>query len=253
MKTPLDFWAHTQLPNLQRYVVPFDSASRSAQPVAGGTWRGISGLLATLGEERFVEFLDFVVYVSLSDDDPIQHLYDPEVAESLEELLVANGSAWRVGSRDGQPGLERRVPRGVQDAADTVMGASGEAGHLLSESWHAAFGVSPNPEEAYEKAIKAVEAAGVAVVAPGNGVATLGTMLATMRDQGNWALELADADGSLFTNLVVDMCQALWKGQPSRHGGNGYRKPTQGEAEAAVLLAVPLVQWFVSGAIARRP
>jgi hypothetical protein len=41
-------------------------------------------------------------------------------------------------------------------------------------------------------------------------------------------------------------------GQESRHGGNGYRKPTQVESEAAVLLAVSLVQWFTSGVLARR-
>jgi hypothetical protein len=48
------------------------------------------------------------------------------------------------------------------------------------------------------------------------------------------------------------MAEALWVGQESRHGGNGYRKPTRAEAEAAVMLAVPLVQWFTSGAVAPR-
>jgi hypothetical protein len=50
------------------------------------------------------------------------------------------------------------------------------------------------------------------------------------------------------------MMQALWTGQNDRHAGqSGYTPSTQAEAEAAVMLAVPLVQWFSSGAIARRP
>jgi hypothetical protein len=69
-----------------------------------------------------------------------------------------------------------------------------------------------------------------------------------MADQGDWKLPL----GSPNAGAPVAMAQALWQGQESRHGGNSYRKPTHEEAEAAVLLAVPLVQWFKSGALARR-
>ena len=47
------------------------------------------------------------------------------------------------------------------------------------------------------------------------------------------------------------MMKLLWEGQESRHGGNGYRKPTPAEAEAAVLLAVPLVQFYSAGLLAR--
>ena len=136
----------------------------------------------------------------------------------------------------------------MQDAADAVMTTPG-AGVLLSEAWHAAFGRSPDFEEAYEKAIKAVEEAGSAKVSPKNGRASLGTMVRDMKAQGDWKLDLPTPDA----DAPVKMAEALWVGQESRHGGNGYRKPTPAEAEAAVMLAVPLVQWFVSGALARRP
>lgn len=65
---------------------------------------------------------------------------------------------------------------------------------------------------------------------------------------GPWALELAGPGATVYTEMLT----ALWSGQESRHGGNGYRKPSVGEAEAAVLLAVPLVHWFTSGALIRR-
>ncbi|MGK2854760.1 MAG: hypothetical protein ACSLE3_11780, partial [Microbacteriaceae bacterium] len=110
--------------------------------------------------------------------------------KSLEMYLRAGGSEWRVGMRGGDPGLEKRVPQGVADAAEAIMATSATAGALLSEAWHNAYGRNPNPEEAYEKAIKAVEEAGAEVVLPKNPKATLGTMIAAVRDQGDWHLPL---------------------------------------------------------------
>lgn len=170
----------------------------------------------------------------------------------LETLLEEGGSALRVGLRGNHAGLEARVATGTHAAADMVMTSSGDAGDLLYEAWRAAYGRLPDPEEAYEKAIKAVEQAGASVVVPANTKATLGTMIPTLRAQKDWGLSLADKAGEHSYSLIADMCDVLWQGQPSRHGANGYRKPTQDEAEAAVLLAVPLVQWFVSGQILRR-
>ncbi|MBM7503766.1 hypothetical protein ACFPER_09795 [Agromyces aurantiacus] len=191
-----------------------------------------------LDEAERLALLDFLLFVTSADN-----------GERLEALLRAGGSEWRVGRRTGNAGLERRVPQGVVDAAEAVMATSSTAGALLSEAWHAAFGRSPNPEEAYEKAIKAVEEAGASVVSPRNGRATLGTMIRDMESQGNWVLPLSTSEST----VPVAMARGLWQGQESRHGGNGYRTPTPEEAEAAVLLAVPLVQWFSSGALQRRP
>jgi hypothetical protein len=66
-------------------------------------------------------------------------------------------------------------------------------------------------------------------------------------------IRLVDNEGGYSVSLVADMCAALWQGQQSRHRANGYRKPNQEETEAAVLLAVPLLQWFTTRQIARRP
>lgn len=61
-----------------------------------------------------------------------------------------------------------------------------------------------------------------------------------MKSQKDWALDLPASDA----DVPIKMAEALWYGQEGRNGGNGYRKPTQAEAEAAVMLAVPLVQWL---------
>lgn len=211
----------------------------------------IADLLKPNGAARTFDSLDESVVLALIDW-VIMDTNSGRLAENhtrLDEILRDGGSKWKVGVRNGVPGLEARVPQGVQDSAEAIMSSKGSAGTLLSEAWHAAFGVSPDTEEAYEKAIKAVEEAGAHIVTPNNKKATLGTMIRDMKAQKDWKLDLPAPDA----DVPVKMAEALWVGQESRHGGNGYRKPTQAEAEAAVLLAVPLVQWFASGALARRP
>lgn len=220
----------------------FDLATRQV-PIADGLMRnGPARHFDSLGELQILQLLDWVIAGT-------NHQAYPGKAQEIERILRDGGSMWKVGIRNGVPGLEERVPQGVQDAADAVMSSSHSAGTILSEAWHAAFGRSPDAEEAYEKAIKAVEEAGAHIVTPNNKKATLGTMVRDMKAQKDWKLDLPTLDA----DVPVKMAEALWIGQESRHGGNGYRKPTQPEAEAAVLLAVPLVQWFSSGALARRP
>ncbi|WP_053096482.1 hypothetical protein [Microbacterium sp. CGR1] len=204
---------------------------------------GVEGVYEAMEEEEFVDFLDFLVY-RVGNDEAAD-----DVLGYLEAILSDGGSEWRVGLRDGHASLERRVPEGVVLAADNTIANSGSAGALLAEAWHAAFGRDPDPEEAYEKSIKAVEEAAAKIVTPNNKKATLGTIVRDLKAQKDWKLDLPTPDA----DVAVKMADALWVGQESRHGGNGYRKPTQAEAEAAVLLAVPLVHWFTSGAMARRP
>ncbi|RLP76516.1 hypothetical protein D9V32_06600 [Mycetocola tolaasinivorans] len=210
----------------------------------------ISDILKLKGPANTFDSLDPGLILALIDwsimDISAKQPYEKH--EKLSAILRDGGSKWKVGIRNGMPGLEVRVPQGVQDAADAIMSSTGSAGTILSEAWHAAYGINPDTEEAYEKAIKAVEEAGAHVVTPNNTRATLGTMVRDMKAQKDWKLDLPTPDA----DVAVKMAEALWGGQESRHGGNGYRKPSQAEAEAAVMLAVPLVQWLSSGVLARR-
>ncbi|MCW4386465.1 hypothetical protein OH146_11845 [Salinibacterium sp. SYSU T00001] len=222
----------------------FETATRRHASLLRELSLGVPALYKAMGVEEFLDFVDFLVF-------HIERLgwEAAPILEGLRELLQNAGSEWALGTRGGHASLEKRVPEGVVQAVDGTVAQSGSAGQLLAEAWHAVFGRSPDTEEAYEKAIKAVEEAGAHVVTPNNKKATLGTMVRDMKAQGDWKLDLPAADA----DVPVRMADALWIGQESRHGGNGYRKPTQEEAEAAVMLAVPLVQWFTSGALMRRP
>ncbi|MDQ1128294.1 hypothetical protein [Microbacterium sp. SORGH_AS_0888] len=243
-KNDMGVWGNEAKPNPE-YILEYETAVRRPVSmeltfVAGGAER----LLRDMGEDEFLDFVDFLLF-RVSEESSQR---SGPLVRKLEEILLDAGSEWRVGKRAGFVSLEKRVPDGVALAAEQAIAASGDAGQLLAEAWHAAFGKSPDAEEAYEKAIKAVEEAGAHVVSPNNKKATLGTMIRDMKSQTDWKLPL----GSAEADAPVRMAEALWQGQESRHGGNGYRKPTPQEAEAAVLLAVPLVQWFSSGVVARR-
>lgn len=239
----LDEWANRRMrPNVS-ILMDYETAVRRPESLVS-VFRdfGVSSLFTRMGQDEFLDFVDFLVFTVQQQPNSAQ------VLRMLEVLLSDGGSEWSVGTRDGFASLEKRVPEGVVAAVDEVVALSGEAGRLLAESWHAAFGKSPDAEEAYEKAIKAVEEAGARMVSPNNSKTTLGTMIRDMKAQKDWKLDLSAQDA----DVPVKMAEALWIGQESRHGGNGYRKPSRTEAEAAVLLAVPLVQWFTSGALARR-
>ena len=96
-------------------------------------------------------------------------------------------------------------------------------------------------------AIKAVEAAARPVVIPKDKLATLGKMIAAIRDKPQkWETVIGEVD------TVRIMMDTIWKDQVDRHGTDDPKRPLtvkQPEAEVAVQFAVTLVQLFRTGAI----
>ncbi len=244
-----EYWETKQANNVE-LLEEYETATRAVNTrLVEFRQKGVLGLFEVMDAEEFLDFVDFLVYKQgASDFEGIKAL------RALEAILADAGSAWRVGKRNGHAALEQRVPEGVAEAIDSIAQLPGHAGALLAEAWNAGFGRAPDSEKAYAKAIKAVEAAAIPLVSPSNKAATLGTVLAQMKQQGNWGLEMSREHNEYPTRqALIGMMQTLWTGQNDRHAGQpGYASSTPREAEAAVLLAVPLVQWFSSGAIARR-
>lgn len=174
----------------------------------------------------------------------------------LDALLERSKSAWKVGTRSGGLGLVRRVPLGVQVAADSVIARAGRAGVRLAQAWEALYGLSPNASEAYRLAILAVEDAAVPVVSRSNANATLGTVLKQIEDQSHWRLPMErEHVNAPSGEVLVGMIRMLWHGQHDRHGGQPSAPGNVSDAEAAVAvsLAVTLVNWFDAALVARAP
>lgn len=175
-------------------------------------------------------------------------------AEQLATVLERSKSAYTVGTRAGRPGLVRRVPLGVQTAADSVMARAGRAGVRLAKAWEELYGLTPRPSEAYRQAILAVEDAAIPVVSPAHASATLGSVLGQMEGQKDWRLPMDREHGKAPTGeVLVGMMRVLWHGQHDRHGGQptGPGNVSVEEATVAVSLAVAIVNLFESGLVAR--
>ena len=239
----------------------FDNLSRSTEPLASRAAHAgqLQAAVASTGDpdDLTLRLIDYLVWrLTQTFGSYLGNINKAnERIDYLEVFLMQAGSAWTVGTREGHPGLERRVPEAVQAAADDAMNAPGHAGPRLAEAWHAVYGVSPNPAHAYAMAVKAVEDATIPAVVPKQGGATLGHVIGQLARDGDWGLPLSREDPDAPTSeTIVRMLKALWKGRHDRHGGvaNAPKSVSQEEAETAVMLAVPLVQWFTSGAAARR-
>ena len=182
---------------------------------------------------------------------------DP-AALSLMIMLHEAGSTWTI-EVDEDNGyvlrLVRRVDESVVADARQAMERGTRAGQHLARAWNATFGRSPNASEAYREAVKAVEAAARPVVIPADPLATLGKVIAAMRDAPpKWHVLLDSPSGADHVETVIQMCETLWRGQSDRHGTDEANAPlnvTDKQAEAAVHLAVLLVQWFETGVISR--
>lgn len=175
-------------------------------------------------------------------------------AEELNELLERSKSAITVGERAGRPGLVRRLPLGVQVAADDVMARAGRAGVRLAKAWESLYGLEPDPSAAYALAIKAVEDAAIPVVSSANTKATLGTVLSQLEQQGDWKLPMdREHKNAPSGDVLIGMMRMLWHGQHDRHGGQPSSPGNVSNEEAAVAvgLAVSLVSWFDAGIISR--
>jgi hypothetical protein len=117
------------------------------------------------------------------------------------------------------------------------------------------FGRQPDPSDGYRQAVKAVESVAQPVVIPNDSKATLGKVIAAMREKpAKWSVLLDSGAAEKRILDVVGMMDLLWRGQHDRHGTSDEKIPaevSQAEAEAAVHLAITLVQWFRTGVISR--
>lgn len=175
------------------------------------------------------------------------------VAE-LAQLLRDAASAYRV-SWDVPLHLTRRVDPTVQAAADETAAAADPAtAELLRNAWTQIYGRDPNPTNGYGTAVRAVETVACPLVLPNNQSATLGQVIAHLRDApGQWELGLVDKNGHGSIEPLVAMLERLWQAQVSRHGGGASsRDQTQDEAEAAIHLAMVCVHWLSTDVLRRR-
>jgi hypothetical protein len=178
---------------------------------------------------------------------------------ALEQLLTIGRSVWRVNARGD--GLERRVENIVTAASrQTIVAAPPLTQDHLHAAWAAIYGRAPNPDLAYDEAVRAVEDVACPLVLPqADNTRTLGTVIGALRNdvQANrprWELVMPDKSGTpANVETLASMMALLWDGQVSRHAGSSKsRRSSRPEAATALHLAVLLVQWLSSGVLRPR-
>jgi hypothetical protein len=167
--------------------------------------------------------------------DPVHH--------ELEQLLAYGRSVWAA----TEAGLVRRVDSVTSSAFDHASANPDSASVELAEAWDCAHRREPNPSDAWDHAIKAVELILIPIVVPNQDKPQLGHVIGQLTRQGHmYSLRL----GEHGVEPLVGMLRLIWP-NPDRHGNAEQRRPTPEEARAVVHLAVTIVQWGRAGLLAR--
>jgi hypothetical protein len=225
------------------------------------TWESLAKDLAlTLHIEKDspLNWTDSVSYACKQDADLMLdaldyalslHEGDGKGPDELQRLLTVGRSVWEVNER--RDGLRRRLPRAEQAAYDQAASKDDEISRELQTAWGKVYGLHPNPSDAWDHAIKAVEAALWRIVTPDVDTPTLGKIIAHLSRHGDqFKLRLpTSSDRTTEAETFAQMLRLMWV-NPDRHITGNWREPTQEEAENAVQLAVLVVGWVRSGALA---
>ena len=169
-----------------------------------------------------------------------------EWVEELGLLLNQGGSAWEVTTLDYMSHqLTRRAVGPVVEVLEQTATEAARAHKHLSDAWSKLMGRGPDPSGAYREAVRAVEAVAKPVILPNNDRATLGQMIAAMREKPEkWAVTIGTVDD------VRAQMETVWTGQLDRHGTDDETVPlnvSPAEADAAFSACLNLVRLFVGG------
>jgi hypothetical protein len=168
----------------------------------------------------------------------------------LNDTLRLGGSIWTIG--EAGRALVRRVDATATAAKAAATSPNDEASRQLAEAWAKVYGRNPNASDAWDHAIKAVEAVLIPIVVPNQHQPQLGHVLGQLKNQGQqYDLVLQPQQGLSPVETLLGMLQLMWP-NPDRHSGSQHREPSIKEAEAVVLLAVTIVQWARAGIISKR-
>lgn len=213
-------------------------------------WRSPDKALTDLAE-RMIGDGDFALDVldyMLHHMDEFTGPYDcaPDVAQGLAAILTSGGSAWEVTwASDGQAfQLSRRATGPIREAIESIPPTTRAHQHLV-DAWNRLSQRNPDASGAYREAVRAVEAVAKPIVLPSNDRATLGTMIAALRDKPEkWEVTLGSVEE------VRRMMELIWTNQLDRHGTDDESVPLNvslEQADVAVHLALALVRLFAGG------
>ena len=175
--------------------------------------------------------------------------------QDVDRILAAARSAWRA----TEEGLVRRADPTAQAAFQRATATPGSASTELKEAWRNAYGRDGDPSDAWDHAIKAVEAVLLPTIAPRQDQAKTGQVVGELASNGDkWDVGLLFNQSATPrtprtspVEAFLGMLRLLYP-NPDRHTGSDHRTPTPEEARVVVQLAIAVVQWALEGLISKR-
>lgn len=185
---------------------------------------------------------------------PITHRA-PGPARELDMQLTYANSVWMATNE----GLVRRTDPAAEQVLTNASSPSDAASAHLRHAWDKAYARNGDASDAWDHAIKAVEAVLVNAVVPKQAQGQLGHVVGELGNRGaQWDVGLLfnapDVPRTPPTEPVealVGMLRLIYP-NPDRHEGGTPREPTEVEARMAVSLASVIVQWAREGLITKR-
>lgn len=157
----------------------------------------------------------------------------------LKGILTISGSVWTVS--DDNRMLEERVGAAAKAAFTQATAPNDAVTEELKFAWAKAYGRNPDPSDAWDHAIKAVEELLAPIIIPADTTPTLGKTLAAMEAKtSKWTLGMDDGGTKDDIQALAKLLRLMWS-NPDRHGGSAKRTPRQDEAERVVGIAVLVV------------
>jgi len=175
--------------------------------------------------------------------------------EDVDRILAAARSEWTA----TEEGLVRRADPTAQAAFEQATATPGSASTELKEAWRNAYGRDGDPSDAWDHAIKAVEAILLPTIVPKQDQAKIGQVVGELASSGDkWDVGmLFNQSGSPRTpptapvEALLGMLRLIYP-NPDRHTGSDHRTPTPEESRVVVQLAIAVVQWALEGLISKK-
>ena len=168
--------------------------------------------------------------------------------DDLEELLASGNSAWTVDPT--VRGLAQRLSDEEQATFEAATEVDDPATDYLREGWAAAWGLNPDGGKAYDRAIKALEAAFRREVTPNHEGASLGEISRDLcAKPGKWSARLSDARPpsddrrrpDAGVRLLAKSLGIVFSANHRHAGTDEHVENTLNDGRDAVTLAVALI------------
>lgn len=189
-------------------------------------------------EERLLDLLDLLCAVG-----------SPQSRDALDRILDDGMSIYRV-SAAAPFALEERVTEEARAALAAAVNHSDRAAEHLAQAWASAYGRGRDATAAWNSAVKAIEHLLHPIVEPKNAKATLGSMVAALRNRPEgWKFEIAAKGDDRSARPFLQALELIGY-EPGRHGTDPNRATIE-QARVVVLQAVTIVEWLRAGALVR--